>query len=113
MRYGTLRGGSVDARLDSATAEELEIVIREVVSSLTVVPEVVWRNPGISPIAMENLIAYFTRGEGPIEELLPVPPSSEDAASRYIAVFDRINRELAPVFGTGRRTTMIGMLVTS
>jgi hypothetical protein len=113
MRSGSLVTDLLARGLEPQVVQELDSVIRDVVTALAVRPEVVWRNPGISPIAMDRLLAYFGGREGVVEELLPVSPSSEDAASQYIAILQRINRELAPVFGVGPRVIMVGLLVTS
>jgi hypothetical protein len=113
LRAGSISASPVGRHLSPSVLQDLEGTLRPVIETLTIAPQIIWRNPGISPIAMERLKKYFATREGKPEELVPVPPSSDDAASHYIAILNRINRELAPVFGIGPRAIMLGLLITS
>lgn len=113
MRSGSLAGTALARRTNIDVVLQLEEILRIAISSISLAPGIIMRNPGISPLAMENLKAYFRSRTGDIRELLPVSPSSEDAASRYIAILQRISRHLAPVFGIGPRAIMLGLLITS
>lgn len=70
-------------------------------------------NPGISPIAMKNLYEYFASRTRPLDELLPSPPESDDAAQAYVRVFGRIDQHLAKgAFGFKGWIFMMAVLVT-
>jgi hypothetical protein len=90
---------------------ELEQVIKRVLDALTLPIEIVNRNPGISPFAMQNLLTYFQNRTKPIEELLPVLPESEDAVQNFNNIFARINAHIAPVFSPSSRTFSLAILV--
>lgn len=92
---------------------QLQGVIKGVVQSLKVPIEIVHRNPGISPFAMQRLLKYFQERTKPIEELLPVLPESEDAVQIFYNIFCRINSRLAPVFSPPQRTYSLAILVVN
>jgi hypothetical protein len=75
--------------------------------------EVVERNPGISPLAMDALLARFARpGRDPVE-LLPVDPASNDAVEVYRSILGRIAGELNAALGpAGPRSHALALLVT-
>lgn len=60
------------------------------------IPEaVIRRNPGISPLAQQDLLAYFRAFDREPSELLPALPESPDAAKdSYIQIISRINKHL-------------------
>ena len=91
----------------------LQQTIKEVIEALTLPIEIVDRNPGISPFAMDRLLKYFQERTKPIEELLPVLPESEDAVQNFNNIFARINSHLAPVFSPPQRTYALAILVVN
>jgi len=89
--------------------------IAEIVRNLKTPQEIVLRNPGISPIAMDSLLVYFNdrtvnRKES-VEGLIPVPAESEDAFEEYVKILHRINRYLGKVFGQGNRVRQLALLI--
>jgi len=89
--------------------------IAEVLADLRTPREVVLRNPGISPLAMDDLLDYFqhrteTRQEL-VEELIPPPPESENAVEGYVQVLNRINKHLGFVFGLNGRVWQLALLI--
>lgn len=113
LRRGSLARADWANRLDPTMLSRLDSAIGESLQGLELDPAVTLRHPGISPLAMERLWTYFEERADRAEDLVPVVPSSEDAMARYIAIFSRINKTLSPAFGIGRRTAMLGGLVTS
>ncbi len=101
------------AALTAEQKVQLQQSIKEVVQSLTVPLEIVRRNPGISPFAMQKLLKYFQERTKPIEELLPVLPESDDAVQVFNNIFGRINSHLAPVFSPPQRTYSLAILVVN
>ena len=95
--------------LPSETRDRLAQSIATIRQALAIPVEIVDRNPGISPFAMQRLLEYFQRRDKPIEELLPVFPESEDAVEVYNKVFQRINTHVSPVFD--RRSFALALLV--
>lgn len=101
------------AALTGEQKAQLQHSIKEVIESLTVPLEIVQRNPGINPFAMQQLLKYFQDRTKPVEELLPVLPESEDAVQVFNNIFGRINSHLAPVFSPPQRTYALAILVVN
>jgi hypothetical protein len=101
------------ASLTSEQQVQLQQTIKAVIESLSVPIEIVHRNPGISPLAMQRLLKYFQDRTKPIDELLPVLPESEDAVQVFNNIFGRINSHLAPVFSPPQRTYSLAILVVN
>lgn len=60
------------------------------------VPEyIIRRNPGISPIAQQELLDFFNDKSGEIEELVPVYPEDDNAVKDYIQLVGRIGKTLS------------------
>jgi hypothetical protein len=113
-----LRGDSVAAVpwLANASQEILDRLTAAIQHSLEEVDipyEVLWRNPGISPIAMQSLLKYFRTYEKPVDQLLPSDPVSADAATVFARVFGRISNYLNPLFGTGPRGFGTALLIVN
>lgn len=113
LRAGSILTTSFASRLNPELRVRFASALASLIASLTVDGQVVLRNPGISPVSIDNLLKYFKAREGAVEELIPVSPTSEDAVTNYIQIFSRINRELTPIFGVQKRIVMLAMLVTS
>jgi hypothetical protein len=113
LRFGSLVETPFSSRLLPEALKQFEVAVSGIISSLDVSPDIILRNPGISPIAINRLLNYFSSREGEPEELLPVPPASEDAVQHYVKIFGRINREVSAVFGPPGRAFMLAMLVVS
>lgn len=116
-----LRNGSIAQtiwarRFPAELVSTLDVKIVEIVERLRTPPEVVLRNPGISPIAMDDLLEYFhdrteNRNE-PVEGLIPVPPESNDAVNEYAKVLHRMNRYFGKEFGWGdKRVRQLALLI--
>ena len=113
MQYGAIVESPVCARTGVELATRLDEALAGAVDELEVPEEILIRNPGISPLAMQSLLEYFARRRGPVAELVPVPPESEDAAAGYTAIFKRINNHLAEVFGAGGRVFQCALLTVN
>lgn len=66
----------------------------EAISKDSALPkEIILRNPGISPIAQQNLYDYFKTKEGTIENYIPDLPEATDAVNNsYLRVVGIINK---------------------
>lgn len=89
--------------------------IAEIVGNLKTPQEVVLRNPGISPIAMDGLLSYFDyrtmNQQECVEELIPIPAESEDAFEGYVQILNLINEYLGSVFGGSNRVRQLALLI--
>lgn len=115
IRNGTLKSTRWATRYGESSVDALERIITNIVATLRVPQQIVTKNPGISPLAMNSLFDYFEeratdKNKSP-DELLPVLPESEDAFESYVQILYRINDKLAHVFGSGGRVKQLTMLI--
>lgn len=116
-QYGSVLKAPWSERLRSESLIKVNEAIAGVWERLTISPEVVSRNPGVSPIALQSLLEYFrertNNEQKPIEELLPAEPASDDAVDNYTAIISRcakyISKSLGPL---GPRPFILAILVT-
>lgn len=116
-KYGTLAGSSWASALDANVLSSCDEAIRNAWESVEIPLEVAARSPGISPLAMQNLLTYFRRrtneDKKPIEELMPAQPGSDDAAENYAAIIGRSANHLNFALGpAGKRSFALAILVT-
>jgi superfamily II DNA/RNA helicase len=113
LRFGSILELPLASRLDADSLARVAEVIGEAAAALKTPEWVVARNPGISPLAMDALLARFRRpGRDPLS-LLPTDPSSEDAVDVYTAIFSRVAAHLNVALGpAGRRSFALALLVT-
>ncbi|WP_239014058.1 hypothetical protein [Archangium violaceum] len=113
VRYGGLLEARWAGRYDETMLSELAAIVEEAVDGLAIEHDIIVRNPGISPFALDELLKYFREREGDVEELLPSEPSSKDAAKVYAGIFGRLCRRACPKLGPeGPRAFMLALLVT-
>lgn len=113
VRYGGLLQAPWAGRYKAAELAELAHVVAEAVNGLAIEADVIVRNPGISPFALDELLQRFRDRDGNVEELLPADPSSSNAAKVYAAIFARLCRRACPNLGPeGGRAFMLALLVT-
>jgi len=113
VREGGLLEARWAGRYDATMLSELAAVVEEAVDGLTIERDIVVRNPGISPFALDELLKYFRKRGGSVEELLPSEPSSKDAAKVYAGIFGRLCGRACPKLGpAGPRAFMLALLVT-
>jgi len=74
---------------------ELRDLFSSLQESITIPREIIFRNPGISPIAQQELLEYFkTKSDSP-EVLIPVYPEDVNSYNEYIKFIGRIGKTLA------------------
>lgn len=114
VRYGGLLEAPWAGRYSEGKLNQLAEAVKQAVDGLAIEPEIIARNPGISPFALDDLLKYFRERQGDVEELLPADPSSTDAANAYVGIFGRLCRRACPKLGpaVGGRTFMLALLVT-
>lgn len=62
---------------------------------ISIPDSIVFRNPGISPIAQEELYKYFLTKKDDLESLIPVYPEDANAYEEYTKLVGRIGKTLA------------------
>lgn len=71
---------------------------------------IIKRNPGISPIAQQQLLDYFnTRGKA-IEDYIPVYPTDDNAYNEYASLVGRIGKTLSeypPILNNSRAILLV------
>lgn len=115
IRNGSITQAAWARRFAETVVQRVEAVISLKAEELRTPKEVVLRNPGISPMAMDGLLEYFEDRkrvqDKPVEDLLPVPPESEDAVEEYTKLLNRINKYLGDVFGRAGRVWQLALLI--
>lgn len=113
VRYGGLFKAPWAGRYSKSDLGQLAVVVEQAVDGLTIEPDIISRNPGISPFALEDLLNHFRMRQGDVEQLLPADPSSIDAVNAYTGIFRRLCRRACPNLGPeGGRAYMLALLVT-
>ena len=114
-RNGSLLQSPVVADVGPADTKALEDAVASSLENVTVPTELMERNPGISPVAMQSLVEYFAEyieeGKKRVEELLPPLPESDGAVEIYNRILSRINTHLASVFS--RQTYRFAILIVN
>ncbi|MBP9111490.1 MAG: DEAD/DEAH box helicase [Polyangiaceae bacterium] len=113
VRFGGILRAPWVGRYETDNLSGLADALKEAVEGLAIDPEIIARNPGISPFALDDLLKYFRAREGDVEELLPADPGSNDAAKVYAGIFGRLCKRACPNLGPeGKRAFMLALLVT-
>lgn len=82
--------------LEEDLIKELEIECLKVRESLELPPEIIYRNPGISPISQQKLLDYFKNYDEDVLSLIPVLPDTRNAANdSYLTIIKNISRILS------------------
>jgi superfamily II DNA/RNA helicase len=98
VRDGSFLSSPSAARLPPDYAVSLDSRLTLLTNQLSIPAQIILRHSGISAVALQSLLSYFRRRRGPVEELIPAPPESDDACRQLIAAFKRINANLYQAF---------------
>lgn len=112
VRHGGVMNAPWAARFDKEKLIPLAEAVKAAVDGLSVDRDIIGRNPGISPFALNDLLKYFREREGPVDELLPSDPSDEAASKALTGVFGRLCQRACPELGPGKRCYSLAILVT-
>lgn len=96
LRNGNLQGEPLDAEY----IKDLESECSRVREKIELPNDVIFRNPGISPLAQQDLLNYFKEyaedTSKDIKNLIPTLPDAEDSAkNHYIHIIGRISKKLS------------------
>lgn len=97
-REGSFLASPAAARLPPDYAAQLDNQLGALLGQVDIPSRIISRHPGVSAVALQSLLNYFRSRSGQVEDLLPSSPQSDDAYSRLIAIFNRINREMYQAF---------------
>lgn len=75
--------------------KQLEPLFDNIAARIRVPKAIIERNPGISPIAQQELLEYFENYKKDIRNLIPVYPEDENSYTEYIGLIGRIGKTLA------------------
>ncbi len=95
LRKGSLHEHRTLKKSDTALVTRLESLVEKVLGEIDIPNEIILHNPGISPIAIQDLLNYFRNYESDVEDLIPILPESDDALVNYIKLVDRISKYLS------------------
>lgn len=81
---------------DQEVIRALESECKRIKAEIDIPENIIFRNPGISPLAMQNLLEYFRSYDKDVKDLIPVSPEVEDAAkTHYTKIIARISKYLS------------------
>ncbi|GAA4724187.1 DEAD/DEAH box helicase [Brevibacillus fulvus] len=97
IRYDELKKSPVISRYPSSDEiiDQIEHECAKVLEKIEIPKKIIYRNPGISPIAQQSLLDYFSSFERDYTELIPALPESEEAYESYVRVIGRISKHLS------------------
>ncbi|MBP2159131.1 MULTISPECIES: DEAD/DEAH box helicase [Asticcacaulis] len=98
IRTGSFLNSPSATRLEVEYATQLNTALTQIAATIDLPMEILTRHSGVSAIALQTLLNSFRAYEGPVENLLPSDPGSDDAVDQFAIVFDRIERFLFPAF---------------
>jgi len=81
--------------------------------SIEIPNQIIFRNPGISPIAQQELLDYFETKINELEDLIPVYPEDVNSYEEYIKLIGRIGKTLAafpPILNASRAILLINWM---
>lgn len=106
----------LDSLGSSHASSEIISEVDDILVNCELPYEIFRKNPGISPIAIEDLYRYFKdkTENNDLESLIPPHPSSENAVIELTKVLSRINKYLSPnSFGFKPQATFVlSLLIT-
>jgi superfamily II DNA/RNA helicase len=80
---------------ESDFEKKLNVIFSNLSNRIRVPQSIIERNPGISPIAQQELLEYFEGYKKGIENLIPVYPEDENSYNEYIGLISRIGKTIA------------------
>jgi superfamily II DNA/RNA helicase len=98
LRLGSIEQATLAKRHDPATIARLDRSLAAIAEKIEIGPEFAGRHPGVSALALQNLLDAFRNYKGDIENLLPAPVDSQDSYDRFVTIMRRINHHLYPAF---------------
>lgn len=117
LRGVSVKSTSMQNGLDVTAAESLAVAVASLKEHIQIPAAIIRRNPGISPVLMQQLLNYFRRRTASgkaVEGLMPVEPKDKDAPTVFTAIFSRTYEHLGSGLGPkGGRSFGLAMLVVT
>jgi len=118
LRNKSISNTTLVHRFSRDFIQSIDQMLADTIQELKISRDIILRSPGISPVAMNNLLEYFNKrtliDKKQVEELIPVPSESDDAVDSYTKIFYRINNYLGNnVFGFSGRVRQLALLIVN
>lgn len=101
--YGSVKNLPWVRKIDTEQAEELDAALNQYLAVESVPEEIIINHPGISPLAMEKMLAHFEKNKEMPENFLVPYATDTDAVTGYKEVFKRLYERLTNEFGNTDR----------
>ncbi len=98
IRLGSLSSAAFAKRHSEEALRRLDESLKRISRVVSISQDILVKHSGVSAVGLQRLLDVFRRYDGNIEDLLLAPSESVDAYDRYVAVMDKINENLYPVF---------------
>ncbi len=91
FRYGKLIDSPLGKSCSADLCQLFDSSIKDALKHITVPRDILIKNPGVNPVALQKLLEYFQTAEKTPEELIPPLPENEDAQEKYTHIIGRIS----------------------
>jgi hypothetical protein len=95
IRHGSFESSPNADRYPKSFVDRITGLCTAVAIQSDLPAEIIFRNPGVSPIAQQALLAYFREKGADIDDLIPAFPEDQAAGARYVKVVGRISKFLS------------------
>lgn len=86
---------STKLNMNNTFEVKLDSLFSGISERIRISQSIIERNPGISPIAQQNLLEYFEGYKEDIKNLIPVYPEDENSYQEYITFISRIGKTIS------------------
>ena len=108
---GSIIGLPLMAGRDDAFVKRLDAAAASALQGNELDANMLQRHPGVSAIGLQRLLDAFRSWDGDLEELVPSPPTSDDAYATLVAAMVRVQKHLFPAFQTVESTRFFAIIV--
>lgn len=99
LSYGSVKEIPWMSKIEPEKLEELDIAVTDYLAAEKVSNEIIENHPGISPLAMQNMLIYFENYSGDYERLLIPHASDTNAVGKFSEIFKSFYGYLTNEFG--------------
>lgn len=95
LRYNSLENSPISSLYDKSFIAQLTNLFKNILDKIEFPKGIIYKNPGISPLAQQDLLNYFKGFDRNLDELIPALPESNDAVENYTHIVGRISKFLS------------------
>lgn len=108
---GSIVGLPLMAARDEGFVKRLDAAAGSALLGNELSAELLQRHPGVSAIGLQRLLDAFRSSDGEMEDLVPSPPTSDDAYTTLVSAMVRVQEHLFPAFRTEKATRFFAVII--